>query len=105
MDHTNGVRLGTKGMQVAAEVVIPDTHLLQLLQEGRDIAALQYRRSLRKTDFDDADMTGKEAWGHALYEVSAGNVDPYFFESTFGSPHSFKNMTASNPVRESEKPL
>ncbi len=96
IDYSSGVRQGTKGVQVAAEVVIPDTHLLQLLQEGRDIEALRYRRSLRRTGFDDPDMTGKEAWAHALYEVSSGTVDPYFFESTFGHPQSFKHLVISD---------
>lgn len=95
IDSSTGVRQGTKGVQVAAEVIIPDMELLQLLQEGRDMEALRYRRSLRATGFDDPDMTGKEAWAHALYEVSTGNVDPYFFENTFGSPISFKTVAST----------
>lgn len=97
IDYSAGKRQGTKGVQVAAEVVLPDTRLLQLLQEGRDMEALSYRRSLRRTGFDDPDMTGKEAWAHALYEVATGNVDPYYFESTFGSPQSFKNVVSPLP--------
>jgi general secretion pathway protein E len=92
IDYSAGVRQGTKGVQVAAEVVLPDARLLQLLQEDRGMEALIYRRSLRTAGFDDPDMSGKEAWAHALYEVSTGNVDPYFFESTFGHPQSFKKL-------------
>jgi len=29
---------------------------------------------------------GKEAWGHALYEVSQGVLDPFHFERNFGPP-------------------
>jgi hypothetical protein len=31
-------------------------------------------------------MVGKEAWGHALYDMSQGRIDPFHFERTFGSP-------------------
>jgi hypothetical protein len=31
-------------------------------------------------------MLGKEAWGHALYDISQGRLDPYHFERTFGAP-------------------
>ena len=31
-------------------------------------------------------MLGKEAWGHALYEVSRGVLDPFHFERSFGPP-------------------
>jgi len=36
--------------------------------------------------FDQEDMLGKEAWGHALFDMSQGRIDPYHFERTFGAP-------------------
>jgi hypothetical protein len=35
-------------------------------------------------------MMGKEAWGHALYDMSQGLIDPYYFEMNFGAPKIFK---------------
>jgi general secretion pathway protein E len=40
----------------------------------------------RKEAFDQPGMLGKEAWGHALYEVSQGRLDPFHFERCFGTP-------------------
>ena len=87
-----GARLGVAGMTVAAEVITPDVHLLQLLAEGHDFEARRYRMSKRKTGFDAPDMAGKDAWGHALYGVSQGTIDPYFFINTFGYPSTFATL-------------
>jgi hypothetical protein len=35
-------------------------------------------------------MLGKPSWGHALYEMSLGHIDPYHFEKVFGSPLRLK---------------
>ena len=48
--------------------------------------------SKRTAGFDTPDMAGKDAWGHALYGVSQGAIDPYFFINTFGYPSAFKNI-------------
>ncbi|MGY0195326.1 GspE/PulE family protein [Leptothrix sp. BB-4] len=87
-----GSRLGVAGMTVAAEVVPPDMHLLQLLAEGHDFEARRYRMASRLAAFDVPDMTGKDAWGHALYGVSQGIIDPYFFVNTFGYPMGFEGI-------------
>lgn len=87
-----GARLGVAGMTVAAEVVTPDMHLLQLLAEGHDFEARRYRMGKRQAGFDVPNMTGKDAWGHALYGVSQGTIDPYFFINTFGYPVGFENL-------------
>ncbi len=78
--------LGIRGMKVTAEVVSVDTELLQLLRDHQDMKARAYWTSKRKARFDQSDMTGKEAWGHALYEVSQGRLDPFHFERCFGLP-------------------
>ena len=87
-----GARLGVAGMTVAAEVVTPDVHLLQLLAEGHDFEARRYRMGKRKAAFDSPDTAGKDAWGHALYGVAQGTIDPYFFINTFGYPSAFENI-------------
>lgn len=94
MEHhvEEGARLGVAGMTVAAEVVTPDMHLLQLLAEGHDFEARRYRMAQRQAGFDVPCMTGKDAWGHALYGVSQGEIDPYFFINTFGYPLGFEGV-------------
>ena len=78
--------LGIKGMKVTAEVVSVDPELLQLLRDHQDMKARAYWTSRRTAKFDEPDMTGKEAWGHALYEVAQGRLDPFHFEHCFGLP-------------------
>ncbi len=86
IDYNQSKRIGVKGVKVAAEVLIPDEHMLSLLLRGDDFGAKRYWRSQRRTGFDDPDMTGKEVWGHALYDMSIGRLDPFYFELTFGAP-------------------
>ncbi|ALV06808.1 GspE/PulE family protein [Roseateles depolymerans] len=84
IDYSTGERNGTRGMKVGAEVIVPDLRLLELLLERRDLEARRYWRSRQKAPFTDPDMDGKEAWGHVLYDLSQGRVDPFYFERTFG---------------------
>ena len=77
---------GVKGMTVAAEVIPVDPALLGLLRAGRDTEARAYCMGQRQAGFDEPDMRGKEAWGHALYEVAQGRLDPFHFEHCFGLP-------------------
>lgn len=84
IDYSTGERNGTHGLKVGAEVIVPDLRLLELLLERRDLEARRYWRSRQKSPFTDPDMDGKEAWGHVLYDLSQGRVDPFYFERTFG---------------------
>jgi type II secretory ATPase GspE/PulE/Tfp pilus assembly ATPase PilB-like protein len=77
---------GVKGVKVCAEVMPASNEILALLQQGKDLQARQYWLCQRQSGFDAQDMLGKESWGHALYDMSQGRVDPYHFERTFGSP-------------------
>lgn len=94
-DGENAVRQGVDGMSVAAEVISPDVQMMQMLAEGRDFEARLYNMGMRNTGFDSPEMLGKDAWGHALYGVSQGIIDPYFFTTTFGYPNSFRNILRS----------
>ena len=75
--------MGSKGVTVAAEIVVPDNHLRRLLREADDIAAEEYWRHTRMTPFTDPDTTGKTALEHALYKAHIGQVDPLVVEEYF----------------------
>lgn len=77
---------GIQGVTVTAEVVPVDPELLGLLRLGKDMDARVYCMGLRKAGFDEPDMRGKEAWGHALHLVANGRLDPFHFERCFGLP-------------------
>jgi hypothetical protein len=93
-----------RGVKVHAEVLVPDLELLLLLSQGKDIEARRVWRNRRNTAFDNPEMHGKEAWGHALYDMSRGLVDPYYFEMNFGSPNVFTAMTASSSMPDLPQP-
>jgi hypothetical protein len=59
---------------------------MHLMRKREDIQARELWLSQRQSRFDEEDMLGKEAWGHALYDISQGRLDPYHFERTFGAP-------------------
>ena len=90
--HVHGLEMaeeghgGVKGVKVCAEVIPTDPEVLSYLRDGREMEARGYWLSKRTAAFDQPDMNGKEAWGHALYEVSQGRMDPFHFERCFGSP-------------------
>ncbi len=86
LEATTGGHAGVKGVKVCAEVLALDNTILGLLHHGNDLDARSYWLGLRQVGFDHEDMLGKEAWGHALYDMSQGRIDPYHFERTFGSP-------------------
>ena len=85
-----GGHAGIDGVTVAAEVIDPDLQLLEFLSNNQDIKAYEYWRNLQNTSFSSPEMLGKPAWGHALYGMSTGMVDPYYFEKIFGSPNKLK---------------
>ncbi|BEV16241.1 Flp pilus assembly complex ATPase component TadA [Herbaspirillum sp. DW155] len=92
VDYSALAHAGTSGVCVAAEVITPDNDLLRLLLAGRDLDARDHYYSTRLAPFDAADMRGKAAWGHALYNVAQGLVDPYYFKSIFGHPKAFRQL-------------
>ena len=92
IDYSHSRRLGVRGVKVHAEVLVPDLDLLLLLSQGKDIEARRVWRARRKTAFSDPNMDGKEAWGHALYDMCQGVIDPYYFEVNFGAPTAFSGF-------------
>lgn len=89
IDYSKSKRVGVKGVKVNAEVITPDEEMYVMLNEGKDIEARRMWRSKRTAPFDSPDMLGKEAWGHALYDISQGLIDPYYFQMNFGAPKLF----------------
>jgi type II secretory ATPase GspE/PulE/Tfp pilus assembly ATPase PilB-like protein len=81
---------GVKGVTVAAEIIDPDLKLLEYLSNEQDLKAYEYWRNSQTAAFNNPDMAGKPAWGHALYDMSLGQIDPYHFEKVFGSAQKLK---------------
>lgn len=75
--------LGSKGVTVVAEVITPDSTILKLLREGRDVEAEEYWRRKRCVQFDHPDCDGKTAFEHGLYKAHLGVVDPVVIENAF----------------------
>ena len=87
---TRAGHAGVKGVCVAAEIIQPDLQLLEFLSKGEDLKAFDYWRNTQVSSFNDPNMQGKPSWGHAIYEMSLGNIDPYHFEKVYGSPSRLK---------------
>lgn len=90
LSKIKGGHAGVKGVTVAAEIIDPDLKLLEYLSNEQDLKAFEYWRNSQTSAFNNQNMTGKPAWGHALYQMSQGNVDPYHFEKVFGPPQKLK---------------
>ena len=86
LDRGEQSHVGVHGVKVCAEVMPITNDLLRLLRMKDDIRARDEWLSQRNSGFDQPDMLGKEAWGHALYEISQGVLDPFHFERNFGPP-------------------
>ncbi len=86
LEVATGGHAGVKGVKVCAEVLALDNTMLSLLHHNNDLEARNHWLGLRQAGFDQEDMMGKEAWGHALFDMSQGRVDPHHFERTFGAP-------------------
>ncbi|QOU76429.1 Type II/IV secretion system protein (plasmid) [Janthinobacterium sp. HH102] len=74
---------GTKGLTVAAEIIVPDSQLRGHIRDKNWVDAENVWRKSRKTGFSNPDMTGKTAFEHALYKASQGIIDPRDIESEF----------------------
>ncbi len=86
---------GVIGSTVVAEIVTPDKIIRQFIAEGRDEQAEDYWRKSRRAGYDEADMTGKTAYEHALYKVSQGLIDPRDLEREFEPLEGYELVEAS----------
>ncbi|MBX8493162.1 Flp pilus assembly complex ATPase component TadA [Pseudomonas cichorii] len=86
---------GIASSTAVAEIVAPDKNIRHLIAEGRDEEAELYWRRSRKSGYNDADMTGKTAYEHALYKVSQGWIDPRDLEREFEPLESYERVEVS----------
>ena len=80
-DHCKGH--GLRGQTVIAEIIAPDSEILKLVREGRDMEAEELYRSRRTAPFTSEDMEGKTAYEHGLYKVAIGLIDPRVLEDSY----------------------
>lgn len=97
-EHCHG--MGSKGVTVVAEIIMPDTTILKMLHAGRDVEAEEYWRSTRRTGFDHPDSTGKTAFEHGLYKASLGMVDPMLIESSFEPFETYEVYPIKQPAEQ-----
>jgi len=87
---------GTVGVTAAAEIFVPEERDLVRLRV-KDWGGIEAAwRGTRRSNFDDADMTGKTAFEHALYKASQGVVDPQDIEREFESFLSYRIVERSS---------
>ncbi|MBI2770608.1 MAG: Flp pilus assembly complex ATPase component TadA [Burkholderiales bacterium] len=90
---------GTKGVTVAAEVLIPDTSMRELIA-ARDWPGLTRAwRQTRRSGFGDPDMVGKTAFECALYLAARGLISPVDLERDFEPFESYEVLPAASEPR------
>jgi type II secretory ATPase GspE/PulE/Tfp pilus assembly ATPase PilB-like protein len=86
---------GTKGLTVVAEILIPTPEILKAISVS-DWALVEHLwRGSRTAPFDSPNMQGKTAFEHALYQASAGLIDPQDIERDFESFKTYQVSTLS----------
>ncbi|MBU9589461.1 ATPase, T2SS/T4P/T4SS family [Burkholderia multivorans] len=76
------VAAGIKGQTLAMELYRPTPEFLACVAARDWRGAEHVWRTSRKTDFANADMTGKTVYEHALYKASQGLIDPRFIDES-----------------------
>ena len=76
------VAAGIKGQTLAMELYQPTPEFLDRVVERDWRGAERVFRTSRKTEFGDADMTGKTVYEHALYKAARGLIDPRFIDES-----------------------
>lgn len=74
---------GIKGRSVAAEIIMVDLNMIQLIEKGETIPLMLYWRSLSDNDPASTNMRGKTCMEHGFLKVLNGLVSPYDLESAF----------------------
>ncbi|WP_353254695.1 ATPase, T2SS/T4P/T4SS family [Burkholderia anthina] len=88
--RTGKVAAGIKGQTLAMELYRPSPEFLERVSVRDWRGAEQVWRSSRKSDFADADMTGKTVYEHALYKASRGLIDPRFIDESMCSFDAYR---------------
>jgi type II secretory ATPase GspE/PulE/Tfp pilus assembly ATPase PilB-like protein len=83
---------GTKRPSLTAELYRPTPEFLERVAERDWAGARAVWRGARRTGFDDADMTGKTLYEHALFKASRGLIDPQFINRSMQSFAQYRVM-------------
>jgi type II secretory ATPase GspE/PulE/Tfp pilus assembly ATPase PilB-like protein len=83
---------GTKRPSLAAELYRPTPEFLERVAERDWAGARAVWRGARRTGFDNADMTGKTLYEHALFKASRGLIDPQFINRSMQSFAQYRVM-------------
>jgi len=83
---------GTKRPSLAAELYRPTPEFLERVAERDWAGARAVWRGERRTGFDNADMTGKTLYEHALFKASRGLIDPQFINRSMQSFAQYRVM-------------
>jgi len=83
---------GTKRPSLAAELYRPTPEFLGRVAERDWAGARAVWRGERRTGFDNADMTGKTLYEHALFKASRGLIDPQFINRSMQSFAQYRVM-------------
>lgn len=90
---------GTKGVTVAAEVLMPDARMRELIA-ARDWPALTRAwRQSRRSGFGDGDMVGKTAYECALYLASQGTISVLDIEREFEPLESYEILPTATDAK------
>jgi len=81
---------GTKGVTVAAEVVIPNARMRELAAARNWVGMNRAWRQTRRAGFGDGDMVGKTTYECALYLASQGKVSILDIEREFEPVESYE---------------
>ncbi|MGY8527624.1 GspE/PulE family protein [Paracidovorax citrulli] len=92
-DHCHG---GSGRRTMVAEVMPITQEIRELIRAGKDGEAEDAYRNTRRTDFRDADTTGKTIFEHGLYKVQQGLIDPLVLAEALDEPFE---MYEIQPIR------
>jgi type II secretory ATPase GspE/PulE/Tfp pilus assembly ATPase PilB-like protein len=90
---------GTKRPSLAAELYRPTPEFLERVSERDWAGARRVWRAERRTGFDNADMTGKTLYEHALFKASRGLIDPQFINRSMQSFAQYRVMPGVDGLR------
>ena len=89
---------GTKRPSLAAELYRPTPEFLDRVAVRDWAGARRIWRGERRTGFDNADMTGKTLYEHALFKASQGLIDPQFINRSMQSFAQYRVMPGVDGV-------
>jgi len=96
---------GIKGRSVAAEVIMVDLEMIELIGEGKTIELMKYWRDLSDGDPSSLNMRGKTCMEHAFQKCLTGLVSPHDVESSFRPINEMLMNKKKKVQKEENKPV